>query len=315
MNKIVNSRYLILLFIFASSVFTSCLSDNDDPDLPELLSVAQSESSISLYVSAWDRTGFSPSISDPVNYTILAPNNSSMEAYLADLGYTSIDSVPITFLTNLVDYHIQYGYAPVDNIVSNYYGTPSGGGPGGAALVLFAEQLINGLFFNSSVQVVRADIKASNGVVHILGGVLEMPSAYNLLEQNASFSSSIEALERTGLDALLKNPNPYTFLAPTNQAFELYVATNADYDGIDDIPTDTLSMLLKYHLIEGNIPIDSLFAIELTPTLSAGDTIRIISDFDGSYSALGNRGSSQVLLGNIQGTNGILHAAEALLTP
>ncbi len=315
MNKIVNSRYLILMVIFASSVFASCLSRNDDPDLPDLIEVIQNESSISLFVSTWDRTGFSPTTTDPVDYTILAPSNTAMEAYLSDLGYTSIDSVPLTFLTNLVDYHIQYGNAPIDNIVSNYYGTPSAGGYGGTTLVLFAEQLINGLFFNGSVQVVRANIQAANGIVHILDGVLAMPSAYNLLEQNSSFSLSIEALERTGLDALIKNQNPYTFLAPTNQAFDLYINTNAEYNDLSDIPTDTLNMLLKYHLIEGNIPIDSLYAIELTPTLSPGDTLRINSDLDGSYSALGNKGSTRVLLGNIQGTNGILHAAEALLSP
>lgn len=313
MNKITYSCCLAVILLITSSVFTACLSQEDDPDLPSLLSVAQSESSISLFVSAWDRTGFLANITGAIDYTILAPNNTALESYLDGLGYASIDSVPLPFLTNLVDYHIQFGYAPISNIVSNYYGSPSGGGYGGTQLVLFAEQTLTGLSFNGSIEVIRGDIEAADGVIHILDEVLVMPSAYNLLEQNASFSNSIEVLERTGLDDLLKNANPYTFLAPTNQAFSLYIDTNAEYDNLDDIPTDTLNMLLRYHFIVGNMSIDSLFNLGETATLSPDNTIRVISD--GDFSVLGNKGSSRVLLANIQGTNGILHAAEALLTP
>merc|ERR1712243_52426 len=81
--------------------------------------------------------------------------------------------------------------------------------------------------------VTTADNKASNGVVHIIDGVLIPPSApaptpaptpsakdiVDLAEGNKDLSTLVAALVGGDLVTTLSSPGPFTVFAPTNTAF------------------------------------------------------------------------------------------------
>ena len=302
---------LALTFIATSTIFIACLSSPDDPEYPPLLEVLRAETSISTFVKALERSDFLGNRLEDVDYTILAPDNDAFSAYLTASGFGSVDSIPLPLLNHLINYHYQFGYAPAENITSNYYASPSAAGFGGTRLVLFVESLATGLFFNGDAEVVQSNIKADKSIIHIIDKVLTLPNAMDIIIQNKEFSRARQAMEKTDLDALLKNPNPYTVLVPTNTAFNLYVSLNNGYNSFDDIPKDTLTRLMRFHLIAGNIKLDSL-STRSFPTQLAGSSLAFTPQITGSL-RVGNQ--ADILLGDIQGTNGIVHAIDRVLVP
>ena len=201
-----------------------------------------------------------------------------MDAYLSAAGYASIADVPVDSLTVLVNYHIQLGRAKAEEIVSNYYASPSQGGYGGTYLALFVEQLVSGLFFNGQ-ETIEVDIEASNGIIHVLDGVLVPPTAYDLLVQNGSFSIAVEALEKAELTPLLTNADPYTFFAPSNMSFETFIS-DSEFNSISEIPKDSLEQILKLHMVPGNIPTEELLSPGVLTPLS-GEDLEITSGIGG----------------------------------
>lgn len=70
-------------------------------------------------------------------------------------------------------------------------------------------------------QVVAADIKASNGVVHVIDSVL-LPESRTIVEiavEDGRFTTLAAALEAAGLVEALQAEGPFTVFAPTDDAF------------------------------------------------------------------------------------------------
>src|SRR5205085_1648781 len=83
-----------------------------------------------------------------------------------------------------------------------------------------------GLQVNGS-NVVAADVRASNGIIHAVDSVLMPPSltpapAKNIVDTAVAagnFTTLVKLLQATGLDAVLAGTGPYTVFAPTDEAF------------------------------------------------------------------------------------------------
>merc|ERR1711903_54928 len=70
--------------------------------------------------------------------------------------------------------------------------------------------------------VIKADNLASNGVVHIIDGVLIPPATPNIVklaESVKDLSTLVAAVVAGGLADTLSSPGPFTVFAPTNEAF------------------------------------------------------------------------------------------------
>merc|ERR1712199_50398 len=83
--------------------------------------------------------------------------------------------------------------------------------------------------------VIKADNVASNGVVHIIDGVLIPPATPNIVklaESVKDLSTLVAAVVAGGLADTLSSPGPLTVFAPTNEAFAA-------------LPAGTLAKLMK----------------------------------------------------------------------
>ncbi|RHW75036.1 fasciclin domain-containing protein [Colwellia sp. RSH04] len=126
---------------------------------------------------------------------------------------------------------------------------------------------------------------------------------------NGSFTTLVAALQATGLDSTLADTSQsYTVFAPTDAAFALL-----GQDTIDALlaDTDTLSDILTYHVISGEV--NAATAIGLAGTKAAmvnGDEIALSLDGD---SLLVN--TATVTATDIQTDNGIIHVIDAVLLP
>jgi uncharacterized surface protein with fasciclin (FAS1) repeats len=126
---------------------------------------------------------------------------------------------------------------------------------------------------------------------------------------NGNFTTLVAALQATGLDATLSDSTAsYTVFAPTDAAFALL-----GDDAINALlaDTDTLSDILTYHVITGEV--DAATAISLV-----GTTVPMVNGDSVGLSLSGESllvNTATVITADIQTDNGIIHVIDAVLLP
>ena len=130
----------------------------------------------------------------------------------------------------------------------------------GSTITLNARSPTNTLFAQvislNDARVIKANIAASNGLVHSLDRVLlsdvwqftsPYPNIYGLISQDPNLSTLTYALKATGLDQVLTQygTNQLTLFAPTNAAFEAPVLAPL----FDLSNRAELKQVLLYHVL------------------------------------------------------------------
>merc|ERR1712106_757498 len=117
-------------------------------------------------------------------------------------------------------------------------------------------------------KVIQADVAATNGVVHVINGVLTPPSTLGAAEKNivelasgdTDLSTLVTALKAGKLVTALSGTGPFTVFAPTNKAFAaLPKATLAFL--LKPANIKDLDSILEYHVING----PALYSEDLKP--------------------------------------------------
>lgn len=123
------------------------------------------------------------------------------------------------------------------------------------------------------------------------------------------FTTLVAALQATGLDATLADDaSTFTVFAPTDDAFALLGQETIDALLAD---TDTLSNILTYHVISGEVNAAAAIAAAGTAVeMVNGDFVGLSLDGD---SLLVN--TSTVIITDLQTDNGIIHVIDAVLIP
>lgn len=135
-------------------------------------------------------------------------------------------------------------------------------------------------------------------------------TVFDVAAANDNFDTLVAALEATGLDETLDNPNQtFTVFAPTDAAFDLL-----GEDTINALlqDTDALSSILLYHVIVG-AEVTSTAAIA-----SAGTSVTTANGADIALSLSGNNlliNLAMVTMRDIEADNGVIHVIDAVLTP
>ena len=102
-----------------------------------------------------------------------------------------------------------------------------------------------------SIFVISCDDDNDNDNLCCAGTITDIAS------QQESLTTLVSALQVTGLDAALTGDGPYTVLAPTNDAFDAFLAS-INATSLDDIPVDLLTNVLLNHVIVGDLESNSL---------------------------------------------------------
>jgi uncharacterized surface protein with fasciclin (FAS1) repeats len=134
-----------------------------------------------------------------------------------------------------------------------------------------------------------------------------------------NFSTLVQALTVTGLTtdfvSVLSGEGPFTVFAPTNAAFQALLDSNPDWNTLTDIPVATLEAVLLYHVTSaGNVRAEQLVNGQEVTTLSNGATFSI--DLNGATPMI-MAGSNQanIIATDVQATNGVIHAIDAVILP
>merc|ERR1712107_623636 len=169
--------------------------------------------------------------------------------------------------------------------------------------------------------VTAADNEASNGVVHIIDGVLLPPSGLradkpNIVELAQSvddLSTLVAAVVAGDLAETLSSPGPFTVFAPTNEGF-------------GKLPEGTLDMLLKpenkdqlvdiltYHVLPTRVLSTDLKFFQSVPTVE-GKNVHVVRTSKGVYVGPSVRELKTVVGADNLASNGVAHIIDGVLLP
>jgi len=142
-----------------------------------------------------------------------------------------------------------------------------------------------------------------------------------IASRNPNFTTLVAALDRADLVQTLDQNGPFTVFAPTNPAFDAFLADNG-FKSLEDIPVDVLRQVLLNHVVSGNNPSSSLSTgyIKTLATGSASETNTLsmfVNRSSGIFATNGVslrlNGVASVTTANLVATNGVIHVVDAVI--
>ena len=307
------SKFLSLVFIIAFSY--SCSDDNDTIIRTNTIVDVAVNNNLSSLVAALTRADLGATLSGNGPFTVFAPTNAAFQELLdSNPDWNSINDIPVEVLKSVLLFHVLSGTVKSTDLSDTYVNTLSNG-PNDEPLSLQVE-VTGGVEFNGNAKPVTVDVEASNGIVHVIDKVMLPPSVVTLALNNSGFTSLVAALTRSDLTinfvAILSGVGPFTVFSPTNAAFQALLDSNTNWNSLADIPLATLEAVLSYHVVSGaNVQADQLSNGDVT-TLGGTITIDLTT---GAQIKTTSAQTVNIIVTDVQGTNGVIHAINSVLLP
>lgn len=322
--KTIKIKLLAFLALIAL-VSISCNNDDDTPSQqPQTIaSIAKANPNLSSLVAALEKAGLTATLNSSGSYTVFAPTNTAFSAFLSAKGYANLDAVPVAALKEILLNHVLSTKVKSTEITTGYVKTLAKGGASATNTIsMYIEKGtavdINGGKTNGGGTVTTEDIEASNGVIHIVDGVIGLPTIVNHAIANKNFTTLVVALTynpASGFAGILSGTasSPFTVFAPTNAAFTSFL-TETGFSGPAAIPANVLETTLKYHVVAGaNVQASALTNGQVVSTFAAQNfTIGLTG---GAKITDASDRVSNIVSTDVQCSNGIIHVIDKVLLP
>ena len=182
----------------------------------------------------------------------------------------------------------------------------------------------------NTVNIVKTDVEAGNGVIHAIDGVV-LPEAADMggdkmdegamdagtivdvAAGNEDFSTLVAAVKAAGLVETLSGEGPYTVFAPTNDAFAALPAGTVD-ELLKPENKDKLTAILTYHVVAGKVMAADLSDGQEVTTVQ-GDKLKVGIDGDKVTLTDANGNTVNVVKTDIEASNGVIHVIDGVVTP
>lgn len=303
----VTNRILFTVVMFVAMLVTSCSEDTKVAPAQSIVQIASADPQFSTLVAALTKAELVTTLQGTGPFTVFAPTNTAFAALLADLGVSSLDALSKEALTPILLNHVIVGQFKSTDLSTSYVSTASNTGPQDNLLNLYVEVGM-GVNINKSVSVTKADIIASNGVIHVVDKVILPTDVVDIAANNDDFTSLVGALGSADGDLVnvLKGDGPFTVFAPVNSAFDNIAGVVAGLNSAE------LADVLKYHVVAGaNVRSSDLTNGMTVTTLSGTFTVSISG---GNVTLTDASGATvNVIARDIQGTNGVVHVIDKVL--
>jgi uncharacterized surface protein with fasciclin (FAS1) repeats len=140
-----------------------------------------------------------------------------------------------------------------------------------------------------------------------------LSSIASITASNSNLSTLKAALDKTELTTTLNAAGTFTVFAPTNQAFNDFLAANG-FENLNDVPTPLLKEILLNHVIgevktATTLPASGYIKTLATGTASTNTLSMYVSKADGVVL----NGISEVVFANISANNGVIHIVDEVI--
>lgn len=309
-----NFVFSLFLALGVISIFSAC-DDTDNGQPQNIVELAQGNNDLSTLVAAVQRAGLVDALTAEGPLTVFAPTNQAFSDLLSALGYTKLEDVPVDALKNILLNHVVSGEVKSTALATGYVETLLPFGTTTSYVNNYVD-LSSGVKIGGAT-VTTADVDASNGVVHIINKVIVPPTVVNQALNNATFSTLVAALTRSdlGVDyvATLSGAGPFTVFAPTNAAFAALL-TELGVSSLNDIPAATLNKVLQYHVVSGANVLSTQLTNGQEVTTFQGQKFTISLTGGAKIQDAAGR-TSNIIVTDVQGTNGVVHAIDKVILP
>jgi uncharacterized surface protein with fasciclin (FAS1) repeats len=240
-------------------------------------------------------------LAGPGPFTVFAPVNSAFGAIPQDQTGRLLDAANRPLLTKVLTYHVVPGRLLASQLTEGQTLTTAQG-------ATLRVTLADGARVNGA-RVVRTDIRAANGVIHLIDGVLTENLDVVDVATLRGFSSLVGAVQAAGLTNALRGLG-------AGQGLTVFAPTNAAFAAIPGgAPTDpqTLAQVLQLHVVAGRAAAASITNGQTLTTLLARPLTATVAS--GAVSLAGPRNTARVTATDVQASNGIIHVIDTVLLP
>lgn len=274
-----------------------------EPAGKDIVDVASEAGTFNTLIAAAQAAGLVDALKGDGPITVFAPND---EAF-AKLGENKInellDPENKDLLAAILSYHVVPGKLKAEKVLkAKTLDTLNG---------QRTEIAVNddGAFIDGS-KIIATDIKASNGIIHVIDSVI-LPSSDDIVAtavEAGAFNTLAAALQAAGLVEALQGDGPFTVFAPTDDAFAALPEGTVE-SLLKPENKDKLSAVLTYHVVPGRVFSEAAAAGATVETLQ-GQTITTMSK-DGKVFI----NNAQVINADIDASNGVIHVINKVLLP
>jgi len=282
------------------------LSPGPSPKGQNIVELAEATPELSTLVKALAAGGLTSTLAGTGPFTVFAPTNDAfaklddkaLQALLADKAE----------LDKVLEYHVLAANFRMRELMTVKLAKTLEGesvnvsDPGGIIKV-------------NNAKVVKANVGASNGFVHIIDTLLQAPSLpripnkadiVQLAERNTDLSTLVKALTAGSLVTTLEGKGPFTVFAPTNEAF-----AKIPHHKLTQLLGNKklLDQLLEYHVLSGDFSMRDLMSAKLVSTLEKDEVI--VRSMNGDIMV----NNAKVITADVDATNGVVHVINRVLVP
>jgi uncharacterized surface protein with fasciclin (FAS1) repeats len=255
------------LFALAT-LFSAACADQHKPNIVEL---AESVKDLSTLVSAVVAADLADTLSSPGPFTVFAPTNEAFAALPAGTLDSLMKPENKAQLADILTYHV----LPAQVLAKDVKRLQAVATVEGKNVIVkkSGDVVTVGPSSKDQKTVTVADNLASNGVVHIIDGVMlppskspTVPNIVELAESVKDLSTLVSAVVAADLADTLSSPGPFTVFAPTNKAFASLPAGTLDNLMKPENKAELVD-ILTYHVLPVEAYADDLDLFQASTTV------------------------------------------------
>lgn len=291
---------------------------------PNIVELAESVADLSTLVAAVVGADLVDTLSSPGPFTVFAPSNAAFAA----LPDGTLDSLMKpenkADLVDILTYHVLPSqvlstdldlFQAVETVQGELLHVTKWGGAVRVGSSLKSEDLR---------MVTAADNLASNGVAHIIDGVLlppnapapppALPNIVELAQSVDALSTLVTAVVAGDLAETLSSPGPFTVFAPTNDAFAALPAGTLD-TLLQPANKADLVDILTYHVVPAQVLSKDLKSFQRVKTVE-GKNVHVYKDSKrGVRVTPDGHDFKSVITADQIASNGVAHIIDGVLIP
>jgi transforming growth factor-beta-induced protein len=291
------------------STTTDAASGTDAAALVDIVDTAVAAKSFGTLVAAAQAAGLESTLRGAGPLTVFAPTDEAFAKVPTFLTEKLLTAPYKAELGLILKYHVVSGAVKAADILGKT-STPS--------TVLGAKLSVDGsmnkVVINGGVNVSTPDVMASNGVIHVVDGVL-LPTiadtAVGYDDGTTTFKTLVAALTAGELVETLGGTGPFTVFAPTDAAFAKIPKATLD-NLLLPANKAQLQTILKYHVVSGNPVYAKDVAAGTIASISGPLRVTVTG---GTVELDAGGAKAKVILTDLPARNGVTHVIDTVILP